>query len=123
MAFYLAEPIPEAQGKTVDADTTGAAEIIDVAGLLRVGVEGTGTSHKIAAAMVGYGPDYWTRVLGNERGIILGRLGRLPATVQRRFVTAWAHALGLRIERRDAPIIRDAARSLAEAAAKLAGVV
>jgi hypothetical protein len=107
------------QDKELDDDKG----VVDVAALVRVAVEKTGTPHKIAAAMVGYGSDYWARVLTNERGIVLRRLGNLPVDVQRRIVAQWAEALGGRFEQRDKTAMREIARTLAEAAARLAEVV
>lgn len=84
---------------TLCADATQDKEVslpgIDVAACLRAGVEGTGCPHQTAADAAGYDPSYWTRVLGNERGITLNRLGRLPLEVQRAFVLRWADALGV----------------------------
>lgn len=76
------------QGKLFDGH-------IDVAALLRAGVEGVGCPHQIAADAAGYDPSYWTRVLSNDRGIVLERLGRLPIEAQRAFVANWAAALGI----------------------------
>jgi hypothetical protein len=82
---------------TLCADTEQGKEVasIDVARLLREAVEGVGCPHQLAADAVGYGESYWNRVLGNERGIVLERLGRLPVNVQRAFVAAWGEALGM----------------------------
>ena len=84
------------QDKEIDGDA------IDVALLLRAAVEGVGCPHQVAAGRVGYQPDYWNRALNNDRGVVLGRLGRLPVDVQREFVTSWAEALGMTLERRAA---------------------
>ena len=95
---------------------------VDVALLLRAAVEGVGCPHEAAAKRVGYQPDYWNRVLGNERGITLGRLGRLPVDVQADLVTRWADALGLTIERRGGDglgELRDLSRLLAEKRVKI----
>lgn len=79
---------------TLCADTT-QGNSLDVAGFLRAGVEGVGCPHQNAADAAGYDPSYWARVLTNERGITLNRLGRLPLDAQRAFVSRWAAALGL----------------------------
>ena len=114
------EPVPETpQGNSV----AGLGGAVDVALTLRAAVESVGCSHKVAAALVGYGVDYWSRVLSGERGILLARLGQLPRDVQLNFVMRWAAALGYRIERRDTAVTREIARTLADAAARLAEVL
>jgi hypothetical protein len=84
-----------AQVKSADGRT------VDVCGAMRSAVEDSGYRHNAAAVDTGYQPDYWTRVLAGERGIILDRLGALPRNVQISFLAAWAAQLGIRIERRD----------------------
>lgn len=67
---------------------------LDPALLLRAAIECVGCPHSVAASAMGYQPDYACRVLGNERGIVLRRLGRLPEDVQKDFISRWAAALG-----------------------------
>src|ERR1043166_9056108 len=92
MSPYLTLVPPTAK----DNSLAGAsADAVDVAALLRFAVESLACPHKVAADAVGYNPDYWSRVLTNDRGIVLNRLGRLPVIVQRELVLRWADALGL----------------------------
>jgi hypothetical protein len=102
--------------KTLDAD----APAIDVLSMVREAVDRSGLKQEGIADDVGYKPDYWSRVLSGERGVTLERLGRLPLEVQRELVTAWAWALGLRVERRRADRHREMLEALSMAAKALA---
>jgi hypothetical protein len=109
-----------AQGNYIDVIGPLEAPRVDVPGLLRAAVDRAGWKHEAAGREAGYEPSYWTRVYSCERGILLDRLGRLPLDVQREFVSAWALAVGLRVERRDAGARRAAVLALAQAASALA---
>lgn len=94
----------------------------DVPAIVRNAIDVLGLKHEGVAANVTYQPDYWSRVLKCERGITLDRLGQLPIDVQRGIVVGWAHALGLRIERKDQAAQQRALLALVEAARALAEV-
>lgn len=88
----------------------------DVPAIVRTAIDALGLKHEGVAADVIYKPDYFARVLTAERGITLDRLGKLPIDVQRGIVVGWAHALGLRIERKDKAAQQRALMALIEAA-------
>ena len=83
--------------------------------LLAASVEATGCAEKEAALSQGYEPAYWSRIKSGEKHAYLDRVGRLPESVQRAFVTRWACQLRLRVSEGDAQ--KHAAANLLKAAA------
>lgn len=82
--------------------------------LLAEAVEATGCAEKDAAISQGYEPAYWSRIKSGEKAAQLERVGRLPDTVQREFLSRWSKQLGMRLVTEDDE--RRAALELAESA-------
>lgn len=68
---------------------------VDPGALLRDAIDHSSHEHKHVAADLNYMGDYWSRVLSNERGVMLDRLGKLPLDVQRAWLTAWGKQIGM----------------------------
>lgn len=90
--------------------------------LLTEAVDAARVTSENAARDMGYDPAYWSRIKNGQKAAHLGRVRRLPETVQREFVARWGRMLGMTITTEDARrravanLVKAAAEALAEIA-------
>lgn len=105
----------------VDQSLDPSGQVV-LTSLLTEAVDAARVSEKEAARDMGYDPAYWSRIKSGQKAAHLERVGRLPASVQREFVSRWGRMLGMHLTTEDARrravanLVKAAAEALAEIA-------